>query len=72
MNLTPGAQGSMRRSSFNPQTTADTDTNNPLTTRSASFNPISDKERMDYESFQVSMNVIFTVAILFLKTFYYQ
>lgn len=63
MSLTPGAQGSMRRSSFSPQTTADTDTYNTLTTRSASFNPISDKERMDYESFQVSMNVIFPVAL---------
>ncbi|XP_059389897.1 uncharacterized protein LOC132123258 isoform X2 [Carassius carassius] len=52
MSLTPGAQDSMRRSSYNPPTAADTDTYNTLTTRSASYNPISDKDRMDYESFQ--------------------
>ncbi|KAL1278604.1 hypothetical protein QQF64_025277 [Cirrhinus molitorella] len=52
MSLTPGAQGSVRRSSFSPRTAADSDTYNTLTTRSASYNPISDKDRMDYESFQ--------------------
>ncbi|XP_052406314.1 serine/arginine repetitive matrix protein 1 isoform X2 [Carassius gibelio] len=51
-SLSPGAQDSMRRSSYNPPTAADTDTYNTLTTRSASYNPISDKDRMDYESFQ--------------------
>ncbi|XP_016103666.1 uncharacterized protein [Sinocyclocheilus grahami] len=52
MSLISGAQGSMRRSSFRPQATADSATYNTLTTRSASFNPISDKDRMDCESFQ--------------------
>ncbi|XP_016131477.1 uncharacterized protein [Sinocyclocheilus grahami] len=52
MSLTPGAQDFTRRSSYSPQTTADTDTYNTLTTRSASFNPLPDKDRMDYESFQ--------------------
>ncbi|XP_067285111.1 uncharacterized protein [Pseudorasbora parva] len=48
--LTPGAPGSVRRASFNPQPPADSDTYNTLKTRSASFNPISDQDRM--ESFQ--------------------
>ncbi|XP_059415128.1 G-protein-signaling modulator 1-like [Carassius carassius] len=52
MSLTPGPQDSMRRSSFSPRATADSDTYNTLTTRSASFSPISDKDRMDCESFQ--------------------
>lgn len=61
--LTPGAQDSVRRASFNPQPPANSDTYNTLKTRSASFNPISDKDRM--ESFQVSMNAIFTVDSYF-------
>ncbi|XP_039542191.1 uncharacterized protein LOC120489444 isoform X2 [Pimephales promelas] len=45
--LSPEAPDSVRRASYNPQTPADSDTYNTLTTRSASFNPISDKDRME-------------------------
>ncbi|XP_042575692.1 uncharacterized protein LOC109044891 [Cyprinus carpio] len=62
MSLNPEAQGSMRRSSYNPQTTADTDTYNTLTTRSASYNPISDKDRMDYESCQREQDQLFCLV----------
>ncbi|CAM4342661.1 unnamed protein product [Leuciscus chuanchicus] len=48
--LTPEAPDSVRRVSYSPQPPADSDTYNTLRTRSASFNPISDKDRM--ESFQ--------------------
>ncbi|KAK7175230.1 hypothetical protein R3I93_002205 [Phoxinus phoxinus] len=48
--LTPEAPDSVRRASYSPRPPADSDTNNTLKTRSASFNPVSDKDRM--ESFQ--------------------
>lgn len=52
--LIPEAPDSVRRVSYSPQPPADSETYNTLRTRSASFNPISDKDKM--ESFQVSMN----------------
>ncbi|XP_048044615.1 uncharacterized protein LOC125267216 isoform X1 [Megalobrama amblycephala] len=58
--LTPGAQDSVRRASFSPQPSADSDTYNTLKTRSASFNPISDKDRM--ESFQHEQDQLFSLV----------
>ncbi|XP_051987762.1 uncharacterized protein LOC127647526 [Xyrauchen texanus] len=52
--LSPGSLGSTRRASFNSASTTDSDAFNTLPPRSASFNPISDKDKMQYEVSQGS------------------
>ncbi|XP_051571690.1 uncharacterized protein LOC127451216 isoform X2 [Myxocyprinus asiaticus] len=64
ISLTPGSPGSTRRASFSPAspTQTNSDAFNTLPSKSASFSPISDMDRMQYEGLQVEQDQLLNLV----------